>query len=104
VIAKDGTVTQLVPFNRRAWHAGVSSWNGESVGNSVNSFAIGIENVGTGDSWPDAQVEAISLVTQALVLAYDLDDVVGHSDVAPGRKVDPGPNFPWSKVWSKHEG
>lgn len=95
VIAKNGEVVQLVPFNVAAWHAGASEYNGEQ---GVNSFSIGIENVGVGDEWPDAQVEVIRDVLSALSHAYDIEDIVGHEDVAPGRKVDPGPNFPWDKV------
>lgn len=97
VIAKNGTVFQLVPFNVAAWHAGKSSHNGES---GCNNFSIGIENVGIGDDWPSAQVEANRAVIAALFEAYPIEDVVGHSDVAPGRKVDPGPNYPWEAVTS----
>ena len=95
VIAKDGEVYQLVPFNLRAWHAGASSYDGEE---GVNAFSIGIENVGNGKSWPEAQVEANRAVVEALFAAYPIEDVVGHEDVAPGRKHDPGPNYPWSEV------
>jgi len=103
-IAKSGVVWQLLNFNDRAWHAGVSSWNGESIGNSVNAFSIGIENQGLGDHWPDEQVEANRLVVNALLKAYPaITAVVGHEDVAPGRKTDPGPQYPWEKVWPKHE-
>jgi N-acetylmuramoyl-L-alanine amidase len=103
-IGKSGEVWQLLPFNIRAWHAGVSSWNGESVGNSVNAFSIGFENQGIGDSWPEKQITANRQIIEALMKFYpDIVDVAGHSDVAPGRKVDPGPKFPWDKVWSDHE-
>lgn len=97
VIAKDGTVYQLIPFNQGAWHAGVSEYDGRKY---VNSFSVGIENQGMGDVWPDAQVEANRAVIEALGKAYPIDDIVGHSDVAmpPGRKSDPGPNYPWDKV------
>lgn len=95
VIAKGGMVYQLVPFNLSAWHAGVSSYNGQS---GVNSFSIGIENVGIGDNWPDAQIETNRAVIEALFAAYNLEDTVGHEDVAPRRKTDPGPNYPWDKV------
>jgi len=72
----------------------------KAVGNSVNSFSIGIENQGVGDEWPEAQVTANRQVVEALMRAYpDIIDVVGHEDVSPGRKVDPGPNFPWDDVW-----
>lgn len=95
VIGKDGSIVQLVPFNVSAWHAGRSDYQGRA---NVNAFSVGIENVGIGDEWPDAQVEAIRAVVQALFAAYPMTDVVGHQDVAPGRKADPGPNFPWDKV------
>jgi len=95
VIDKDGTVYQLLPFHTAAWHAGRSEWNGES---GVNSFSIGIENVGVGGTWPAEQIEANRAVIAALYAAYPIEDVVGHSDVAPGRKPDPGPNFPWDEV------
>ena len=95
VIDKLGKVYQLVPFNRRAFHAGVSEYKGRD---SVNGFSIGIENVGFGDEWPDDQVSVLRDVLSALSRAYKIENIVGHSDVAPGRKVDPGPRFPWDKV------
>jgi N-acetylmuramoyl-L-alanine amidase len=95
VIDKDGTIYQILPFNIQAWHAGKSSYNGRS---NVNGFSIGIENVGIGDEWPDAQIEANRAVVAALYTAYPITDTVGHEDVSPGRKTDPGPNFPWDKV------
>jgi N-acetylmuramoyl-L-alanine amidase len=97
VIAKDGAVYQLVPFNRAAWHAGESSYNGRS---GCNSFSIGIENVGIGDEWPETQVEANRAVIAALCQVYSIEDIVGHEDVAPERKSDPGPNYPWDRVTS----
>jgi N-acetylmuramoyl-L-alanine amidase len=95
VIAKDGTVYQLLPFNVRGWHAGSSEYDGRI---DVNGFSIGIENVGIGDEWPDEQIEVNRAVIAALYDAYEIVDCVGHCDVAPGRKVDPGPNYPWGKV------
>ncbi len=95
VVDKDGSVTQLVPLNITAWHAGRSSYNGQS---GVNSFSIGIENVGIGDEWPDAQIQANKELISTLSKTYPIVDIVGHCDVAPGRKVDPGPNYPWEKV------
>lgn len=99
VIAKDGTVYQLLPFNVKGWHVGNSSYNGEL---NVNNFSIGIENQGIGDDWPNAQVEANRAIIEALFEAYPIQDVVGHSSVAlpPGRKSDPGDAFPWEKVTS----
>jgi N-acetylmuramoyl-L-alanine amidase len=95
VINKAGGITQLVAFNRVAWHAGRSDYNGRA---NVNAFSVGIECVGIGDFYPDEQVEAIRATVAALFVAYPIGDCVGHSDVAPGRKVDPGPNFPWDRV------
>lgn len=95
VIGKDGSIIQLVPFNVSAWHAGKSDYNGRA---NVNGFSIGIENVGVGDYWPPEQVEAIRAVVEALFAAYPMTDVVGHQDVAPGRKSDPGDRFPWDKI------
>jgi len=98
VIAKTGQVWQLVPFNLRAWHAGKSAYDGRP---DVNSFSIGIENVGLGDEWPEAQIEANRQVIAALYDAYDIQDTVGHSDICvpAGRKADPGPKFPWEKIF-----
>src|SRR5574343_1513716 len=88
VIAKTGQIWQLVPFNVKAWHAGVSSYDGRS---NVNDFSIGIELVeDIGDDWPEPQIEALIGTIKALYKTYDLQDCVGHVDVAPGRKVDPG--------------
>ncbi len=101
VVAKDGRVYQLVPFNRVAWHAGVSSYNGRKL---VNNFSIGIENVGLGDTWPEAQVEANRALIEALSAAYSIEDIVGHADVAPGRKADPGSRYPWDQVCELGEG
>src|SRR5574343_642226 len=96
VVAKTGVVWQLLPFNVRGWHAGRSSWNGRG---DCNSWSIGIENVGLGDEWPEAQIQANIDVLIALFRAYPgIDEAVGHEDVAPGRKVDPGPRYPWDRV------
>lgn len=97
VVDKAGEITQLIPFNVVAWHAGKSEYSGKS---NVNSFSIGIENVGTGDHFSDEQYEANRAIIEALFAAYPIADVVGHEDVAipPGRKNDPGKNWDWSKV------
>ena len=91
-IARDGSVVQLVPFNIKAWHAGKSAWNGLD---GLNSYSIGIEL--QNDSIEDytvKQLEITAEIGKALVAKYALKDVLGHSDIAPGRKVDPGPKFP----------
>lgn len=98
LIDRRGTVTQFVPFDRAAWHAGESRFNGRE---RCNDFSIGIELEGT-DQQPfaDAQYDSLVRVTRALFHAYpDLsaERITGHSDVAPGRKTDPGPHFDWSR-------
>jgi N-acetylmuramoyl-L-alanine amidase len=99
-IAKTGVIWQLLPFNIKAWHAGVSSYDGRP---NVNNFSIGIENQGKGDDWPEAQIQANIGVIKALYAAYDIQDAVGHEDVAPGRKVDPGPLYPWNRIFPDWE-
>lgn len=91
-ISRDGNVVQLVPFNRVAWHAGVSSWKGIS---GLNSYSIGIELQNTGgQQYTSKQLEVLTEVAKALVSAYKLKEILGHSDIAPGRKIDPGKMFP----------
>jgi len=95
LIRRDATVLQFVPFHRRAWHAGVSAWLGRE---RCNDFSIGIELEGTDTSpYRDCQYRALARVCSALIAHYDLEpgNVCGHSDVAPGRKTDPGPSFDW---------
>lgn len=96
-ISKKGEVIQLLKTCLRGWHAGKSEWDGK---NDVNSFSIGIECQGTGSAWPNEQVETIRAVCEALSERYEIEDIVGHEDIAipEGRKADPGPNFPWDKV------
>jgi AmpD protein len=98
LIARDGTPTQYVPFHDRAWHAGVSSWNGRPA---CNDYSVGIELEGTDERpYEEPQYAALAAVLGALRLAYPSlarAPVVGHSDVAPGRKTDPGPAFDWSR-------
>ena len=127
VIGRDGAITQLVPFDRVAWHAGKSTWQGRT---GLNRYSIGIELDNAGrllckhgewradyggfisedqvietyhknrktlwgwHTYPQAQLDAALAAAQALLQAYSLLDVVGHDDVAPTRKIDPGPAFP----------
>jgi AmpD protein len=95
-IRRDGAVTQYVGFNDRAWHAGVSSYEGREA---CNDFSIGIELEGTDTVAYDArQYRALAEVVAALCLAYPSlrpTRLAGHSDVAPGRKTDPGAAFDW---------
>jgi len=96
-IRRDGAVTQYVSFADRAWHAGVSSYAGRTA---CNDFSIGIELEGT-DTLPyePAQYRALAQCITALLAAYprlSAERLVGHSDIAPGRKTDPGPSFDWA--------
>jgi AmpD protein len=98
LIRRDGTIVQYVPFGQRAWHAGQSAYRGRPA---CNDFSIGIELEGT-DSTPytDAQYEQLGVLVEALLESYpslSSDHIVGHSDVAPGRKTDPGPSFDWDR-------
>ncbi len=94
-ISRDGVVTQLVPFNQKAWHAGVSKWRGLT---GLNSYSIGIELQNTGtQQYTDVQISAAIEVCKTLIANYPIKEIIGHSDIAPGRKPDPGPQFPWAK-------
>jgi AmpD protein len=99
VIRRDGTITQYVPFGMRAWHAGHSEYRGRSA---CNDFSIGIELEGT-DTIPytDAQYESLTALVRALLATYSTlsaERITGHSDIAPGRKTDPGPAFDWTRL------
>jgi AmpD protein len=99
LIDRQGSVTQFVPFERCAWHAGVSSFLGRE---GCNDFSIGIELEGA-DSCPytEAQYQTLSAVTRTLMATYpDItpERLAGHSDIAPGRKTDPGPAFDWQRL------
>ncbi|HEX5338980.1 MAG TPA: 1,6-anhydro-N-acetylmuramyl-L-alanine amidase AmpD [Gallionella sp.] len=97
-IRRDGTIVQFVPCLQRAWHAGVSSWQGRT---RCNDFSVGVELEGS-DFVPftDAQYEALLALTHALRAAYPLRGIAGHSDIAPQRKTDPGPHFDWLRYLS----
>lgn len=120
VVGEDGTITQLVPESRRAWHAGRSSWAGEE---DVNSASIGIEIAHPGHWWdlaglpdrdpalpaethpgygdfPDRQIAAVIALARDILARHRIpaDRVLAHSDVAPGRKRDPGEKFPWKRL------
>jgi AmpD protein len=99
VIERDGAVTQYVRFTERAWHAGKSSYQGRDA---CNDFSVGVELEGS-DTLPyeAAQYAALAAVVAALCAAYprlSADRLVGHSDIAPGRKTDPGPAFDWPRA------
>ncbi|SFW26114.1 1,6-anhydro-N-acetylmuramyl-L-alanine amidase AmpD [Nitrosovibrio sp. Nv17] len=94
-IRRDGSLIQFVPCAKRAWHAGASCWRGRS---GCNDFSVGIELEGS-DSVPfaDGQYGTLDGLTRALQQAYAIRDIVGHADIAPGRKTDPGPHFDWMR-------
>lgn len=96
LIERDGRVTQFVSFADRAWHAGVSDFNGCAA---CNDFSIGIELEGTDfEAFADPQYATLNSVIAALLAAYPIEAVRGHADIAPDRKTDPGPFFDWSRV------
>ncbi|MDQ2763918.1 MAG: N-acetylmuramoyl-L-alanine amidase [Pseudomonadota bacterium] len=102
LIAEDGTVLQMVDEAKRAWHAGQSHWRGIT---DVNSASVGIEMVNPGHEFgyrpfPEQQIDALLPLVAAIKERYDIGrgDVVGHSDIAPKRKQDPGELFPWERL------
>ncbi|RIJ32137.1 N-acetylmuramoyl-L-alanine amidase [Henriciella algicola] len=107
VVRETGEILQLVDEDKRAWHAGVSSWRGDE---DLNSRSVGIEIVNGGHDWrapdgslpdyPDAQIEAVISLSKAIIDRWNIpaDRVVGHSDIAPARKADPGEHFPWQRL------
>ena len=99
LIRRDGERVQFVPVGRRAWHAGVSSWRGRE---RCNDFSVGVELEGTDDGpFTDRQYERLASLIAALKAKHPLRDIAAHSDVAPGRKTDPGPGFAWARVLSR---
>jgi len=102
LIDEDGAIFRLVAENRRAWHAGAASWCGNT---DVNGHSIGIELVNPGHEFgyqpfPDAQMAQVIALSAEIVLAHNIpaENVVGHSDVAPSRKQDPGELFDWARL------
>jgi AmpD protein len=95
LIRRDGRLVQFVPCRLRAWHAGVSRW-GERE--RCNDFSIGVELEGC-DAVPfeAAQYRKLTALIRALRKRYPIRDIVGHADIAPGRKTDPGPHFDWAR-------
>jgi AmpD protein len=102
LIRRDGGLIQFVPFGRRAWHAGQSSFRGRPC---CNDFSIGIELEGDDESpYADEQYVELARVVEALIAAYpalDARAIAGHCDVAPGRKSDPGPAFDWLRLYDR---
>ena len=96
VIRRDGALLQFVSCARRAWHAGVSAWNGRA---DCNDFSVGIELEGLeGERFEDAQYGRLAATLDSLVSRYPIRAVAGHEHVAPGRKRDPGPGFDWARL------
>lgn len=97
-IERKGRVTQFVSFDRRAWHAGASSFQGVD---NCNDYSIGIELEGCDNiAYTDAQYDALARVSRLILAVYPaikLDRIVGHSEIAPGRKTDPGDAFDWAR-------
>ncbi|WP_114650085.1 1,6-anhydro-N-acetylmuramyl-L-alanine amidase AmpD [Pseudothauera hydrothermalis] len=98
LIRRDGELVQFVPVTRRAWHAGVSNWNGRE---RCNDFSVGIELEGC-DTQPfePVQYRRLAELISLLQSVFPLAGVVGHADIAPGRKTDPGPCFDWATLRS----
>ena len=96
LIRRDGELLQFVDCNARAWHAGASTFRDRS---NCNDFSIGIELEGTDERpYTGAQYRTLSHLIEALRARYPIRDVAGHSDIAPGRKTDPGPSFDWRRI------
>ncbi|MDP1537555.1 MAG: 1,6-anhydro-N-acetylmuramyl-L-alanine amidase AmpD [Burkholderiales bacterium] len=94
-VRRDGALLQFVPCTLRAWHAGQSSWCGREC---CNDYSVGIELEGTDDVvFSDAQYDRLIALARALSAHYPVTASVGHSDIAPGRKTDPGPYFDWER-------
>jgi len=107
MIRENGEIVQLVDEDKRAWHAGISSWQGDT---DLNSRSIGIEIVNRGHDWPqpdgrpepypDPQISALIQLIQDILKRWPIPPtrIVGHSDIAPARKIDPGEHFPWARL------
>lgn len=108
VVDEDGSILRLVPEERRAWHAGQSWWRGET---DINAVSIGIEIVNPGHEWgyrafPDSQIDAVIALIHDIRTRWAIEDarILGHSDVAPTRKQDPGELFPWKRLAEHRQG
>ena len=96
LIKRTGELIQFVSCHNRAWHAGESSWKGLS---DCNDFSIGIELEGTEiQPYEEIQYKVLLNLLVQLKKEYNIIDIVGHSDIAPHRKTDPGPSFDWNKI------
>jgi AmpD protein len=96
LIRRDGKLIQFVSCHDRAWHAGVSSWNGRE---RCNDFSVGIELEGSDfESFEVPQYSTLKALIASITHSYPIQSIVGHSDIAPIRKTDPGPHFDWSQI------
>ncbi len=96
LVRRDGELIQFVSCSGRAWHAGISNWMGRE---NCNNFSLGIELEGCDElPFEDAQYLALNRLLADLRRRFSIDAVVGHSDIAPGRKTDPGPCFDWCRL------
>ncbi len=106
LIDTDGSLYQLVDDKKRAWHAGISHWKGVD---NINHNSIGIEIQNAGfkrGKWhpfPEKQIDILLKLLNHLIEKHDIptDNIIGHSDIAPERKIDPGPLFPWELLYEK---
>lgn len=103
LVHENGEIVQMVAESERAWHAGKSCWKGER---DINSASIGIEIVNAGDldnfpPFPDVQTDAVIALCRSICERYNIvpEHVLAHSDISPERKIDPGENFPWAKLF-----
>jgi N-acetyl-anhydromuramoyl-L-alanine amidase len=95
-IRRDGELIQFASCNDRAWHAGTSKWEGRE---RCNDFSIGIELEGSDvEAFEPLQYETLQTLIASIKLRYPIKAITGHSDIAPGRKTDPGPHFDWSRI------
>ena len=100
-IRRDGELMQFVSCLQRAWHAGISSWQGRE---RCNDFSVGIELEGSDyEAFEAAQYQTLKKLIVCLKTSLPIKEVVGHSDIAPGRKTDPGSYFNWQKLSSKNK-
>ena len=101
LIRRNGEIHQYVPFHKRAWHAGISSYQGRE---NCNDYSVGIELEGTNSTpYTDAQYTTLSQVTRLLLSHYphmNKQRITGHEQIAPGRKTDPGPFFDWARYYT----
>ena len=100
LIDKSGDIFNLVDLDKRAWHAGESMWGNYD---DINSRSIGIEIVNSGEvikeDYTNKQINSLSVLLNSLLKDYNIENILGHSDIAPTRKIDPGVHFPWQKIY-----